>query len=76
MTTKEFEELLKQAKLTKKEFAELVKMHYTSVTNWKQDKKNIPAWVGEYLKMYIELQKYKNFKKAYDELVSGTITVK
>ncbi|MGJ0493296.1 helix-turn-helix domain-containing protein [Aliarcobacter cryaerophilus] len=46
-----FEELLKEANLTKKEFAELVDMNYTSVTNWNKSEK-IPSWVKSWLENY------------------------
>ena len=69
MTTIEFEELLKKAQLTKKEFAKLVKMHYTSVTNWKQDKKNIPEWVREYLNLYITLKEHENIGNSNKKVI-------
>lgn len=46
-----FEELLKRAQLTKKEFAELVDMNYTSITNWSKTGK-IPYWVKSWLENY------------------------
>ena len=48
-----FEELLKEANLTKKEFAELVDMNYTSITNWNKSEK-IPFWVKSWLENYIK----------------------
>lgn len=47
-----FEELLKNAQLTKKEFANLVDMNYTSITNWNKSEK-IPVWVQSWLENYI-----------------------
>jgi len=48
-----FETLLKQAKINKKEFANLVEMNYTSITNWKNTD-NIPKWVKSWLENYIK----------------------
>ena len=48
-----FEELLEQAKLSKKEFAKLVDMNYNSITNWNRNE-NIPSWVKSWLENYIK----------------------
>jgi len=56
MEYNEFEELLIQAKLTKKEFAELVGMNNGSVSNWRKNN-NVPIWVKSWLKFYIEAEK-------------------
>ena len=52
MNYEKFEELLNRAKLTKKEFAELVDMNYVSITNWNKSK--IPFWVESWLQNYIK----------------------
>lgn len=52
MNYEEFEELLNKAKLTKKEFSELVDMNYVSITNWNKSK--IPFWVESWLQNYIK----------------------
>jgi len=71
----EFEELLRQAKLSKKQFAELVGMHNGSISNWKKHN-NIPVWVKSWLKFYIEAEKcvdmgedIKINKAEYQELI-------
>ena len=51
-----FEALLSSVGLSKKEFAGLVKMNYTSVTNWKQSD-SVPEWVDSWIQNY----KFKNF---------------
>ena len=53
MDNESFSLLLKKAGLTKKAFSELVKMHYMSVTNWKQTN-STPTWVESWLNLYIE----------------------
>lgn len=53
MKNEVFEELLRQAKINKKEFANLVEMNYTSVTNWASND-NVPRWVRSWLKNYIK----------------------
>lgn len=55
MTYEEFEKLLDEVKLTKKDFAEMVDMNYKSITNW--NILNIPSWVKSWL---------ENYKKAKD----------
>ena len=53
MTYKEFEDLLANANIDKKEFASLVDMNYVSITNWKNSQK-IPNWVQSWLENYIK----------------------
>lgn len=53
MNNEDFEELLKNANLNKKEFATLVEMNYTSVTNWSGNN-NVPKWVKSWLENYIK----------------------
>jgi transcriptional regulator with XRE-family HTH domain len=71
----EFEKLLREAKLSKKKFAELVGMNNGSVSNWKKND-NVPIWVNSWLKFYIEAEKcvdigddIKINKTEYQELI-------
>ncbi len=67
MDNVEFDRLLNLAKLTKKNFAEINKLHKNSVTNWKQ--KEIPGWVQPWLENYIKGQ-------AFDELIDTAVQLK
>ena len=58
-----FQELLKKANLSKKEFASLVEMNYTSVTNW-NSKNTPPKWVKSWLQNYIKAQDLNSVVKA------------
>jgi len=62
-----FETLLKQAKVNKKEFANLVEMNYTSITNWKNTD-NVPKWVKSWLQNYIKAKSYKDIKDKVFEI--------
>ncbi|PIF04545.1 MAG: acyl carrier protein [Arcobacter sp.] len=62
MDKEEFKELLKKANLTKKEFAIIIDMKYTSVNNWGSSQQ-FPRWVKSWLENYIEKQKLENMKK-------------
>ena len=53
MTYQEFEELLKELKINKKEFATLVEMSYQTIMNWKNTD-NVPKWVKSWLENYIK----------------------
>ncbi len=64
MTNEEFEIILKQTNLTKKEFAKLVEMSYGSVVNWGRTAQSIPNWVESWLELYIQNKKYENLKQA------------
>ena len=68
MTNESFEELLKKAKLSKKDFADLVEMNYNSVTNWNKSDK-IPQWVGSWLKLYSENKDMTQLKKLIEETI-------
>ena len=62
MDKKEFNNLLKRAKLSKKEFAELVGVLPSSVNNW-GGSQNVPYWVESWL---INDIKAGNFDKIGD----------
>ena len=64
MTNEEFETILKQTNLTKKEFAKLVEMSYGGVVNWGRTAQSIPNWVESWLKLYIQNEKYESLKQA------------
>jgi len=66
MDKKEFNNLLKRAKLSKKEFAELVGVLPSSVNNW-GGSQNVPYWVESWLINYI---KAGNFDKIGEMLKS------
>ena len=68
MNNQAFEELLKSAGLSKKEFARLVEMNYNSVTNWNKSDK-IPQWVGSWLNLYIENVQCKELKALLKDTV-------
>ena len=63
-----FEAMLGVVNLYKKEFAELVKMNYTSVTNWKQSD-NVPEWVESWLINYDKARKVDNAVGLVNNLV-------
>ncbi len=68
MNNHEFEELLKKAELSKKDFANLVEMNYNSVTNWNKSNK-IPQWVASWLKLYIENRDLSELKQIIKKTV-------
>ena len=68
MNNQAFEELLKNAGLSKKDFAALVEMNYNSVTNWNKSDK-IPQWVNSWLTLYIENAQCKELKQLLKETV-------
>lgn len=70
MNNQAFEELLKTAGLSKKDFATLVEMNYNSVTNWNKSDK-IPQWVNSWLTLYIENLECKKLKALLKETVCG-----
>jgi len=64
MTNEDFEKILKSTKLTKKEFAKMVKMSYGGVVNWGRSHQSVPEWVESWLEMYSEMQKFNELKRS------------
>jgi DNA-binding transcriptional regulator YiaG len=68
MEKEEFNNLLKKADLTKKEFAGIIDMRYTSVNNWGSSQK-FPRWVKSWLENYIEAKKFDEIKNILKDKV-------
>jgi len=67
MNYKEFEELLENANLKKKEFSELSEVPYPTVMNW-NNSDSVPKWVISWIKNYKEakdLEKVVEVLKPY-----------
>ena len=63
MTKTEFNGLLKRAGLTKKEFAEKVRLSYSAVTGWGSGKdRPIPSWVASWLENFIKAKTLDSVK--------------
>jgi hypothetical protein len=67
MERQEFNELLKQAGLTKKIFAEMVGMEYQTINAWGISGRVIPAWVRPFLECQ---SKSKAYERVRDEVLS------
>ena len=67
MTNDEFDARLKEAKLTKKEFARIVEMSYGGVVNWGREQQTVPSWVESWMKLYIENRKFESLKQSIKE---------
>jgi len=53
MDKEELKQLLKEANLTKKEFANIIKISVGSLNNWGSTQ-NVPYWVKSWLENYIK----------------------
>ena len=67
MNKEDFNELLKKANLSKKEFAGIIDMQYTSVNNWGSSQK-FPRWVKSWLENYIKAKSYTDVKDKVFEI--------
>jgi len=67
MNREEFNKLLKQANLSKKEFCGLLKISYPSVNNWGTSK-DVPYWVKSWLENYIKSKSYEDIKDKVFEI--------
>lgn len=63
MEKEEFNKLLEKAKLSKKEFAEIIGMRYSSVNNWGSSQ-DFPRWVRSWLENYIKAKNMDNIVEA------------
>lgn len=62
MKKQEFDSILKQNQLSRKDFAELSGIQYTTVGKWNDADRTIPAWVKSWLKNYIKAKSYEDVK--------------
>lgn len=68
MTNAELTKKLKELGISRKEFAEIVGLRYTTVLQWAAKDKTIPLWVNSWLELYEKA-------KRYDELSSQIIQI-
>ncbi len=52
MTTDEFNTILKSLALSRKDFAEITGVSYSTISQWRDDKNPIPSWVSSWLDNY------------------------
>jgi len=70
LTKNEFNQLLENAKLSKKEFSEIIGLAPITVNGWGGKTKGVPIWVKSWLELYIENKKCKELK----EIIKANIT--
>jgi len=58
-----FKDLLKQAKLSKKEFAEILEIPYATANSWGNNGRDYPYWIKSWLSLYIENKECKELKE-------------
>ena len=59
-----FNDLLKTAGLSKKEFAQILGTTGGTISNWGNEDREIPSWVDSWLSLYIENMHCKKIKEA------------
>lgn len=62
-----FNELLKQAGLSKKEFGEKLGTSGPTISNWGNEGREIPYWVESWLQLYIENMQCKKMRQLLKE---------
>lgn len=62
-----FNNLLKTAGLSKKEFGELLGTTGATISNWGNEGREIPYWVESWLSLYIENMQCRKLKEALME---------
>ena len=66
-----FNDLLKKAGLSKKEFAEILGTSGGAISNWGNEDREIPYWVESWLSLYIENLKCQKLKEAIKQIDIG-----
>jgi len=61
MTKEEYNQKLKEVKLTKKELAHILGVAEQTVNNWGSTNK-VPYWIDTWLQNYIDKKKFDNIK--------------
>ncbi len=59
----EFNQSLKTANLSKKEFCQIIELNYATVNNWGSKLIPVPKWVKSWLENYIDKKKFDNIKE-------------
>ena len=63
MTRDNFNDLLNQAEISKKEFCQKVGLQYNAVNQWGSNGRGVPVWVESWLKNYIRLQAFEKLRQ-------------
>ncbi len=67
MNKNEFDNALKKAKLSKKEFAEILGIDKQAVYNWGNGSQGVPYWVPSWLDNYMKSEAYARIR---DEIMN------
>jgi len=67
MNKEEFNNLLKNANLSKKEFSNIIDLSQTTVNGWGGIDKPVPGWVKSWLELYIKNLKFNKLKNAIQD---------
>jgi len=71
MDYKEYRKVLKELKITIKDFSLMINTSYGTVAKWGKDGRAVPSWVETWLNLYIENQECKKYKESMQTLISG-----
>jgi len=71
MKKETFDNILKSNNLSRKDFAELSGIKYTTVGKWNDDDRPIPAWVKSWLDNYIKAKDMDKVVEAVSPYVKG-----
>jgi len=67
LSKEDFKQLLKDADLIKKDFAELLGASHQAINNWGTNGRDYPYWVKSWLELYIKDLKCKQLKTIIKE---------
>lgn len=67
MEKQTFNDMLKKAGLSKKEFGEILGTTGGTISNWGNEGREIPYWVESWLELYIENRQCRKIKEAIEQ---------
>jgi len=68
MDTKEFKQILKDNKLSLKEFSRLSEVPYNTCTQWGRDNRPLAPWVKSWIDLYLKINQLEDKLKRYETL--------
>lgn len=71
MKKKDFDTILNDINLSRKEFAELSGIKYTTVSKWHDTDRPIPVWVKSWLENYIKAKDMDKVADAVKPYIKG-----
>ena len=68
MKAEELKKVIKELKLTQKEFADTVGVHTNTVSQWVREINDIPEWIPNFIEYYKKSKAFDEIAKRVEEI--------